>query len=809
MKSSLSTTRLAARSLSRSPGLSAIAVLAFALGIGLTTATFSILDGVVLKGLPIDHAEELIHIEESNLPAGIRSVAVSIHDFTDFRSSQRSFTDLAAFYEGTVNLAAPGARAERYSGAFTTASLFDLARARPLMGRPLESADERPGAPSVVVIGYTIWENRFARDPSIIGKSIRVNGEPTTIVGVMPKGFEFPVRQDIWVPLRMNPLELPRGKGELLEVFGRLRPGMTLDRAYSDIATISKSLETRYAATNTGVLPILKPYTQEFVTRDELVLFYTMFVAVLGVLLVACANVANLLLARAVVRSREVAIRSALGATRRRIIVQFLAEALLLSVIGGALGLGIGVAGVAFFNDAMKSATAIPFWIKVDLNPMVVAFTIGITTLASLLAGVLPAIQASGVSIGDVLKDEGRGSSSFRLARFSRALVVAEVALSCALLVAAGMAVKSIAVLSRTDFGVKTASIFTARVDLPASTYADDASRVRFYDELTRQLGSDPSARAIALTTALPLAPAPGDEYEIEGERYATSRDRPFGRSAAVTPGFFATFGIAVQRGRLLTEADRAGTVPVAVVNQSFVKRHFPNADPVGRRFRTGGTETPGPWVTIVGVVPDAYMNGVRSEENEAGFYLPLAQTAPSAVSIVVATGDGNPLALTSRVRATVAALDADIPTYDVRTMEQVVDLSTWFYGTFGTLFSAFGVAALFLAAIGLYGVMAFSVGRRAQEMGVRLALGASPGDVLRLVLKQGLIQLGVGLGIGLVLALPLARGLQVVLFGVGPADPLVLGAVALVLALSGVLACLIPARRATRVDPMTAMRSS
>ena len=808
MTSRVSLVRLTLRSLVRSPALSAIAVLAFALGIGLTTATFSILDGVVLKGLPIQNASELVHMEESNLPAGINSIAVPIHDFVDWRAEQRSFTDLAAFYEGTVNLAGPGARAERYAGAFTTASVFELARARPLMGRTLTADDEQSGAPSVVVIGYSIWENRFARDPQVLGRAIRVNGEPTTIVGVMPQGFAFPVRQDVWVPLRMNPLALRRGEGERLEVFGRLKPGRTLDQAYAEMATIAKGLEARYPRSNAGVLPLLKPYTQEFVTRDELVLFYTMFVAVLGVLLIACANVANLLLARAVVRSREVAIRSALGATRRRILAQFLVEALVLSVAGGALGLGIGYAGVSFFNDAMKSAIQIPFWIKVDMNSTVMLFTLGLTTLASLLAGVLPAVQASGVSMGEVLKDEGRGSSSFRLARFSRALVVAEVALSCALLVAAGMAVKSIVVLDRTEFGVTTTSMFTARVDLPASTYADAAKRVQFYDELTRRLAAEPNVKSVALASSVPLSPANGVEYAVDGERYATDDDRPYARRVAVTPEFFTTFGIPVRLGRAFTAGDREGAVPVAIVNASFARRHFANGDPVGRRFRVGD-DAGQPWVTIVGVVPDAHMNGVRDRENSAGFYVPAAQLAPGAMSIVIPTRDGNPLALTSRVREIVASIDADIPTYDVRTMEQVVALSTWFYGTFGTLFSAFGLAALFLAAIGLYGVMAFSVSRRTQEMGVRVALGARPADVMRLVLKQGLIQLGIGLGIGLGLSLLLARGLQVVLFGVGPADPMVLGVVVLVLAASGLVACLIPACRATRVDPMAAMRSS
>lgn len=808
MKSSLSNVRLATRLFTRSPGLSSIAVLAFALGIGLTTATFSILDGVVLKGLPLDKPNELIHLEESNLPAGINSIAVPIHDFVDWRAAQRSFLDLAAFYEGTVNLAAPAARAERYAGAFTTASLFDLARARPFVGRTLQADDEREGASRVVVIGYSIWESRFARDPEVIGRTIRVNGEPTTIVGVMPTGFEFPVREDVWVPLRMNPLEIPRGEGTRLEVFGRLRPGVSVDQAYAGMATVAKALEARYPATNAGVLPILKPFTDEFITRSDQALFYVMFAAVLGVLLIACANVGNLLLARAVVRGREVAIRSALGATRRRILAQLLVEALVLSAVGGALGLGIAFWGVAFFNDAMKAANQIPFWIDVKVDFTVVAFTLGMTTLASLLAGVLPAMQASGVTIGDVLKDEGRGSSSFRLARFSRALVVAEVALSCALLAAAGMLVKSIVVLNRTDFGVRTKSMFTARVDLPASTYADSTRRVQFYDELARRLAGEPGVGSVALTSSLPLAPAPGAEYTVEGERYATDRDRPFARRVAVTPDFFATFDIAVRRGRAFTIGDRYGALPVAIVNESFASRHFASADPLGRRFRAGDEKSREPWLTIVGVVPDAYISGLREEEDQTGFYVPWAQAAPGAMSIAVSMAS-DPLSLTSRVRQIVASLDADIPTYDVRTMEQVVALSTWFYGTFGTLFTAFGAAALFLAAIGLYGVMSFSVSRRTQEMGVRLALGARPSDVLGLVLRQGLAQLGIGLTVGLGLALLLARGLHIVLFRVRAVDPTVLGGVVLVLALSGTVACLIPARRATRVDPMTAMRSS
>jgi predicted permease len=800
--------RFSARALARTPALSAIAVVAFALGIGLTTATFSILDGVVLKGLPVEAPNQLVHLEQSNLPAGINSVAVPIHDFVDWRAEQRVFTDMAAFYEGTVNLAAPGARAERYAGAFTTASMFDLVRARPLMGRTLQAGDERAGAPSVAVIGYSVWENRFARDAGIVGRTIRVNGDPTTIVGVMPQGFEFPVRQDVWVPLRMNPLEIPRGEGQRLEVFGRLREGVSLDQAYVSIATVAKQLETRYPATNAGVLPLLKPYTEEFITRTDRALFFTMFAAVLGVLLIACANVANLLLARAVVRGREVAIRSALGASRRRILSQFLIEALILSAVGGALGLGIAFAGVAFFNDAMKAASQIPFWIDVRMDLTVVAFTLGLTTLASLLAGVLPAVQASGVSIGDVLKDEGRGSSSFRLARFSRVLVVTEVALSCALLVAAGMVVKSIVVLRQTEFGVRTESIFTARVDLPPSTYRDSTRRLQFYDELARRLAAEPGVRGVALTSSLPLSPASGAEYTVEGERYATESDRPFARRVAVTPDFFSTFEIAVRRGRAFTVGDRYGALPVAIVNESFVRRHFPTADPLGRRVRVGDDASAQPWLTVVGVVPDAYMNGLREESDQTGFYVPAAQAAPGAMSVAVYTA-ADPLSFTTRAREIVAAIDGDIPTYDVRTMDQVVALSTWFYGTFGTLFSAFGVAALFLAAIGLYGVMSFSVGRRTQEMGVRLALGARPADVRRLVLRQGLAQLGVGLAAGLALALLLGRGLHIVLFRVGAVDPTVLVGVVLVLVTSGVIACLIPARRATRVDPMAAMRSS
>jgi putative ABC transport system permease protein len=789
----------------RQPGLTAIAVLALTLGIGLTTMMFSIIEGSMLRGLPFEGAERIAAVSstDSTRPDDER-IPVFQHDFVEWREAQRSFEVFAAFYGGTVNVSGSEARPERYDGAFMTASGFDVLRVRPLLGRTFVAADEQPGAPPVVVLGYPVWRDRFQQDPGVVGRSIRVNGRPTTIVGVMPEGFMFPMRQHIWVPLGLDVARLERGEGMPLVAFGRLAEGVSYEQAQAELATLARRQAAEHPKTNEHRGVAVLPYIQAFFGSRVIGTLYTMLGAVLGVLLIACANVANLLLARTATRSREIAVRTALGASRRRIVGQLLAESLALAMLGTALGLVVAHVGLILFSRSIVD-TQPPFWIDMRLNGAVLLFTAAITCVAAIASGIVPALQASRCDVNDVLKDEARGTSGFRLGRLSKALVVAEIAVSCGLLVAAGLAIRSIVNLYQTDYGFETASVFTARLGLFAADYPDEPARARFYDELLQRLETLPAARAAAITQALPATGGERPAIAVEGRTYQADRDYPVSSRAAVSPGFFEAFGKQVVRGRDFSGADRAGAAPVAIVNQSFAAKFFPGEDPIGRRVRVGRSESREPWMTVVGVAPDLYMSGVENRVPE-GVYVPLAQHPPLFASLAV-LAEGDPMRLTSAVRAAVHGLDPDLPLYWVRTMSDTIAENNWHYRVFGSLFMAFGIAALFLAVVGLYGVTSFSVSRRTHELGVRMAMGADRRRVLGHVMRQGAAQLAMGLAVGVLIAAGLSQLLTIMLFGVTPWDPVTFLTVIATLALAAVTAMLVPARRAMRIDPVIALR--
>ena len=796
--------RFGFRMLVKNPGLAAIAVTAFALGIGLTTVSFSLVYGAIIRGLPFPEPERLIHLEESRPEHGIESRAVSIPDFADWRAQQTAFEDLSGFAMGTANLAIAGEKPERQAAAYTTASMFDLVKVQPRIGRAFTPVDDAPGAPQIVLLSDGLWQGRFGGDPGVLGRSIRVNGEPATIVGVMPPGFRFPLLQDLWVNLRPDPTAVKRDEGRRLEVFGRLKPGVTMAGAGANLAAITRRLGAEYPATNKGIIPLLKPYTEEFIGPEVSAMLYTMLAGVFGVLLIACANVANLLLARTALRSREVAIRTALGASRRRLVAQMLCETGVMALIGAVLGLVIAAVGIRLFNDAMADSRP-PFWIDIRLHPPVLLFSLGLALTASLAAGLAPVLQASGDRMYDVLKDESRSAAGFRLGRFSKGLVLAEVSLSCALLVAAGLMTKSVVRLRNVDWGFASRQVFTAEIAMLESAHPDTAKRVAFLDDLLPRLDAIPGVHAAAIASTIPGEDGNFAFVAIEGRAYAAEQDYPEMRYSAVSPRFFEIFNARPLQGRVLEDADRPGTLPVAVVNASFARTHFPNESPIGRRIRFGQADSKEPWRTIVGVVPDRNMDGVDNEEPE-GLYVPLSQRPHELLSLV-ATADGNPMTVTAQVAAAVAQLDPDLPVFNILSHAELVARRTWYYRVFGMLFMVAGLVALFLAAIGLYGVMAFSVSRRRHEFGVRMALGASAQAILRMVLGQGLRQLAIGIAAGLGMGMLLARGLQVVLFGVDPADAQVYAGIVAVLGLTGVAACVIPARRATRIEPWIALR--
>jgi putative ABC transport system permease protein len=807
--------RFGFRMLAKTPGHTLAAVLALALGIGLATAMFSIVYGALLRGLPFERSERLMHLENNNPSKDQKSLEVYLPDFLAYRERQHSFEGLAAFYDGTVNLSGDE-RPERYEGAFISADFLDLLRVKPLLGRGFRPGEDSPGAEPVVLLGWGAWQTRYNGDPKVIGKPVRINGEPGTIVGVLPKGFAFPINQEIWVPLRTDPLKTPRGKDPTLEVFGRLRDGVSLEQARAEMQGITKALAVEFPQTNAGRGAVVKPYTEEFVGDEPARLLYTMLGACLFVLLLACTNVASLMMARASKRTREIAIRSALGAVRRRLIVQLLTESLLLSLVGAALGVLLAWLGVRTFNAAIVDTNP-PFWIHIAIDPAALFFTLGAAMLAGIVSGLVPAFQTSRTDVNEVLKDEGRGSSSLRLGAFTRIVVVVEMAISCVLLVGGGLMIQNVLKMGgRVE--VETANLFTGRVALFDSMYPEEGERVRFFDSLLTRLREDSGVQAAAISSYLPGSGTWMAPFDLEGAAYPKPEDHPRAHIAWVSPGFFETLGATVIQGRDFNLQDGKDGLQVAIVNRSLAQKLWPGQDPLGRRLRVFDEEPaaaaaaadtrPQPWRTVVGVVPDLGMINLQDDEPEAqGFYIPVSQDCPSFATMVVRTRDPNPLTLTDRVRSHVSALNPDLPIYFIYSLQQVVDRAGFFSKLFATLFGIFGVAALVLASVGIYGVIAFSVQQRTQEIGIRMALGAQQGSVLGLILRQGMVQLLLGLGFGLLLAWPTAKLLGNVLVGVKPHDPATFLAVCLVLAAVALLACWVPAQRASRTDPLVAIR--
>jgi putative ABC transport system permease protein len=796
--------RFGFRMLVKHRGLTATSVMALALGVGLTTAMFSIVYGAFLKGLPFEEQDELMHLLRVRLTESREYVGVSIHDFADWRAEQTTFDDLAAYYTSSINVSSSDGLPERYQGAFVTANTFEILGIKPLLGRNFRPDEDRLGADPIVIIGYTVWKHRYNRDPSIIGRSLRANGETMTVVGVMPERFEFPNNERIWIPLRMDPLSLERGRGRSLEVIGRLKDGISLEQASAEMAGIARRLEQEYPETNRGLAAFVQPYIHRYMPHEQRAGMLTMLGAVFGVLLIACVNVANLLLARTVVRSKEIAVRSALGASRSRLVSQMLVETFVISIVGAGAGLGVAYLGLELFNRAIVDNPP-PFWMQFRIDPTVVGFVVLLTFVATVFSGIAPALRSSGAKAGDVLKDESRGSSSLRLGGFSKALVVAEIALSSALLVTSGFMVISIVELAKRQFPFSTTNIFKAHVALFESDYPDEETRRRFFHDLQSQLEALPRAEGVSLVSDLPGLGGALTSFAMESVVYASPEDHPRARSVAVTPATFDTFGVDISSGRGFHSSDGPDSPKVAIVNESFAEKFFLGESPLGRRIRREGSKAE-PWMTIVGVVPDIMTTGMHVEESPEGFYVPLAQSSPRFATIAVRV-TGPPLAITTAIREAVMSLDPNLPIFGVSTLARAIENRTWYVDVFGSLFAVFGLAALVLAGTGLYGVMAFDVSRRVPELGLRMSLGARRIDLIRLILEQGLFQLSIGLITGLALGWGLSALVEGIFYGVRSGEPSTYGAIALVMTVVGVFACLAPVHHATSLEPATALR--
>jgi putative ABC transport system permease protein len=798
--------RHGARSLRRSPGLVAAGVAALSLGIGLTTVMFSVIYGLLIKGLPFDEPGRIAMIYRAD-PAGRgEEDLVPYGDFARYRAEQRSFSAFGAYLQSGGNVSG-GDRPERVEVARMTGGAFDVTAVRPLLGRVLTTGDDAPNAPPTAVLGYAMWRDRFAGDSAVLGKVVRVNGRAYTIVGVMPETYQFPRSPSLWLALQLDAASYRAGDGTPVTIVARLRPGVGYENANAELAGLSRRL-ARENADSAATRAVVLPFVRATVPARVYSLFYAMLGAVFLVLLVACANVANLLLDRAANRTREIGIRLALGASRLAVVRQSLVESSLLALLAAFVGTGLAQAGIVAFNRAIVSLEADrPFWMDVRLHIPVLLFVLAAAAIASVVSGVLPAIHSARVDLNTILKDESHAASSLRVGKISRAIVVAEIALSSAMLLAAGFMTKSIVQLRAVEPRFTFANVFTARVSLATM---DTGARLRFLETLEHDLAATPSLAGVYVGAGLPGTGWAGDQFAVEGKVYERPRDIPSTRWLAVGPGFFRTFEVPVLRGRGILPSDHAETQAIAVVSESFVRRYFPDVEAVGRRIRIGHPGDEGPWLTIVGVVPTLF---AASAVSASGNHFPpevltAFQQQRGVSSAVVALRGAPSAANAATLRSVVTALDPDVPIFGAASMKDVLYAPMWPVRVFGTMFVIFGIASLILAAIGLYAVMAFSVSRRLREMGIRMALGATGADVVRLACRQGAVQIIIGMALGLAAGAAFVRVARMLLYEVQPNDLTVFGLVVGVLATTGIVASIVPALGAARADPVVALRS-
>ena len=792
-------TRYAVRQLVKSPAFSIVAILTLALGIGATSAIFSVVNGVLLRPLPYPDADALVRINEIVPKYGQFSVAPA--NFLDWRSQATSFEHIAAYSGGTVTFnAAEGP--ERVPAAMVSWDLFDLLRTAPALGRGFSQAEDVPGKNNVIVISHGMWQRRFGGDPAIVGRSLSLSGEPVTIVGVMPQGFFFPTRNaELWRPIAIDPANASRG-AHFLDVIARLKPGASPAHASAEMKTIAERLAVQYpdksADESAEVLSV-----KEMMVSDIRPALLTLLAAVAVVVLIACANVANLLLVRASVREKEIAIRGALGAGRRRLILQLLAESLVLALAGG--GLGLLLAYLAIGPVQTLSAGSIPRVQDVSIDRNVLAFALGLTMFTGLLFGIAPAWQASRSGIGEVLKEGGRSSSTSSGRWLRSVLMVVEVALSIILLVGAVLLLRSFSRITGVDPGFRPDGVLAFRVSLPAKSYGEPHKRVAFYDALTARLTSLPQVHGAGMIQTLPMR---GDyvlSFTIEGRPPLKPGQGLSANYRSASGGFFQTAGIPVKRGRVFTEQDTSAAPMVAVVDEAFARRYFPGEDPLGHGVDIGnGTDG---FYQIVGVVGSVRSEGLDVAP-EPTVYVPFTQDPSSTMWVAVRT-DGDPLGQSSAVRQIVRSLDPSLPAYSMATLASVVSDSVAQRRFSMLLLAAFAVIALLLAGIGLYGVVAYTVSLRTQEIGVRMAIGAQQGDVLRLVVGDGMRLALAGVAAGIVGALALGRFISSLLFEVTAFDPVSYATTAVLLLAIAALACYVPALRAMGVDPLSALRQS
>jgi predicted permease len=813
--------RFAARLLLKDKWFTVVAAIALALGIGVNATVFTFVNAVLIRGLPIADPDRTMAVDSFDRVRS-RGMGVSYADYRDWKDSTKAFDAFGA-YSGTIaNLSDEGQPPERFNGAHVTANTFSVLGARPVIGRDFVAGDDVRGAPAVALIGYKVWVNRYGTDPNVIGKTVRINDLTTTVIGVLPEGFQFPFNTDVWLPLhQITGLEEQKRNSRPLNTFGHLAPGVTRDQAQAELINISKRLETENPETNKDIQARVRTFNEQQNGGPIRTVFLSLMGAVAFVLLIACANVANLLLSRAANRAREISVRVSLGASRWRIVRQLLLESVMLSVIAGLGGIAIAAIGIRLFDRATSDPDlGRPYWIQFTMDGNVIAFFALVCLGTGIIFGLAPALHASKADVNEILKEGGRsGTAGVRARRMTGVLMVAELVLTVVLLAGAGFMMRNFVTMYRLDLGVDTSKLLTMRLALPDRKYPALEQRVAFYERLQERLKSNPKIENVTVTSNLPLQGGFLRKLAIDGKPLDQGQQAPDVTMLTVDPRYFKTVGLALQRGRDFTDEDgMAGREPATVVNQRFVALHFPNEDPIGRRVTLsidlqGGAPPQGGiplslTATIVGVVPNLRQRDFQLPDPDAIAYLPFRMDPRGFMTLLVRSA-GDPNLMTPLVREEIRAIDADLPLFDIRTLDVRLAQARWPFRVFGTMFAIFALIALVLSAVGLYAVTAYAVSQRTQEIGVRMALGAQGNEVAWLFLRRSMVQLAIGLSLGVIGAYGVGSFFQStqLLVQNRAGDPITIGGIALVLALVASIACFLPAKRATRLDPLIALR--
>ena len=804
--------RFGARLLVKDRWFTLAAAVALALGIGANAAVFTFVNAVLLRGLPFDEPDRIMSVWTEDDRGQRRGT--SELDFEDWRAESRAFSDLAALLGATVNVSDEGRAPEQVQGAYVTGNLFALIGQPPAIGRDFTAGDDQPGAEPVTILGHRVWQNRYDSDPAVLGRTLRANSKVVTIIGVMPSDMRFPFNTDIWIPRAQLPPETLTGQRDTrnLQVIGRLASGRSVEQARVELANIGQRLSQAYPATNQDLTPNLMPYNERIADGEIRLIFLSLMGAVAFVLLIACANVANLLLARSAHRTREIAVRVALGASRWRIVRQLLVESVLLALIAGVGGFGVAVAGVRWFDAVVTQDVGKPYWMAFTMDATVFAFMAAVCLATGIVFGLAPALHVSKTDVNEVLKEGGRGGTGgLRARRWTRALIVTEVALTIVLLAGAGFMMRSFLALYRMDFGVDTSPLLTMQLYLPLTKYPEPGPRTELFRQFEERLDSINEIEASTLTTNTPLGGGQVRALAVDGRPTPVEAEPPLVTTLMVSDGYFDTLAVRLLRGRAFRTADGRPGQESAIVNRRFIAMHFADDDPIGRRIRlTSQNPVPGAaepaWLTIVGVAPDIRQRAFQEPEPDAVVYMPHRTESPRVGVLIVRTR-GDPAGVTALVRDTMRVIEPDLPLFNIQTMDQLLAQQRWPFRVFGTMFAIFAAIALLLSAVGLYAVTAYSVTQRTQEVGIRMALGGQPAHLKWLFLRGMAPQLTVGLVLGLAGAWGVGQLLQSLLVQTSPSDPLTLISIGGVLIAVAVGACLLPARRAARLDPVVALR--